>query len=75
MRTEVTRRERRPDWRMTSTNLEREVTRQAAADLAAQRTIRFLEEMLGVMPANIGVRLWAGQRWPDEKPRAATLVL
>lgn len=60
---------------MSAPNLEPAPTRETAADSAVRRTIRFLDEMLGVMPHHVGVRLWSGRRWPDEKPRAATLVL
>ena len=40
-----------------------------------EQTIHLLEEMLANIPDVLGVRLWTGQLWPDERPRAATLVL
>src|SRR5213083_2539591 len=46
-----------------------------ASDAVEQRTLHLLEEMLGDMSDAIGVRLWNGTLWPDDLPRAATLVL
>jgi hypothetical protein len=40
-----------------------------------EQTLHLLEEMLANIPDVMGVRLWNGQLWPDERPRAATLVL
>ena len=40
-----------------------------------EQTLHLLEEMLANIPDVLGVRLWNGQLWPDERPRAATLVL
>ncbi|HUB66049.1 MAG TPA: cyclopropane-fatty-acyl-phospholipid synthase family protein [Candidatus Methylacidiphilales bacterium] len=39
-------------------------------------TLRILESLTnGQKPANINVRLWDGSYWPDEAPKAATIVL
>jgi cyclopropane-fatty-acyl-phospholipid synthase len=43
---------------------------------AAGLTLRLLDQLLrGDAAQKVGVRLWDGTCWPDEKPRAATLVL
>jgi cyclopropane-fatty-acyl-phospholipid synthase len=41
----------------------------------AERTRNVLSEIFGQIPPKIGVRLWNGIPWPDERPRAAMLVL
>ncbi|HEY1793970.1 MAG TPA: cyclopropane-fatty-acyl-phospholipid synthase family protein [Opitutaceae bacterium] len=39
-------------------------------------SLRFLSELFRRNPPpNVAVRLWDGAAWPDERPRAATLVL
>jgi cyclopropane-fatty-acyl-phospholipid synthase len=39
-------------------------------------TLNILEELLPKGPeSEVGVRLWDGSLWPDEQPRAATIVL
>lgn len=39
-------------------------------------TVRLLDKLFGrSADAKVAVRLWDGTRWPDEKPRSATLVL
>jgi len=40
-----------------------------------EQTLHLLAEMLENIPDILGVRLWNGRLWPDERPRAATLVL
>ncbi len=41
-----------------------------------EKTIRILNEVLaGSCLENLGIRLWNGKAWPDERPRAAWLVL
>lgn len=42
---------------------------------AARITLGLLDELIGHDDGRVGVRLWDGTRWPDERPRAATLVL
>jgi cyclopropane-fatty-acyl-phospholipid synthase len=50
--------------------------RPAAHDEARSTTLALLDETLGAVDApDVGVRLWDGTRWPDHRPRAATLVL
>ncbi len=41
---------------------------------AARITLELLDDLFG-HGGDVGVRLWDGTRWPDERPRAATLVL
>ena len=43
---------------------------------AARITLKLLDDLLG-RPADgrVGARLWDGTRWPDDRPRDATLVL
>jgi cyclopropane-fatty-acyl-phospholipid synthase len=39
-------------------------------------SLSVLDELIGRKPDGaVGARLWDGTRWPDERPRAATLVL
>ncbi len=38
-------------------------------------TLRLLQDFFGGATANVGIRLWDGRRWPDDRPRQATLVL
>ena len=39
-------------------------------------TLKILEDLLPKNPeSKVGVRLWDGSLWPDEQPRAATIVL
>lgn len=46
----------------------------STTDLAS--SFRFLGELFGENPPrSVGVRMWDGAPWPDDKPRAATLVL
>lgn len=41
-----------------------------------QANTEILEELFGRSPLqHVAFRLWDGSRWPDERPRAATLVL
>ncbi len=40
-----------------------------------QRTIHILEQLLGQASDQVGVRLWDGVLWPDDRLRRATLVL
>jgi hypothetical protein len=47
----------------------------ASTNEGEEQTLHLLEEMLANIPDVLGVRLWNGQLWPDERPRAATLVL
>jgi cyclopropane-fatty-acyl-phospholipid synthase len=50
--------------------------RERASLSAAAVTRRLLGELFGHDGrANIAVRLWDGTHWPDDRPRAATLVL
>jgi cyclopropane-fatty-acyl-phospholipid synthase len=43
---------------------------------AARVSLRLLDELIGRQDGGmVGVRLWDGTRWPDDRPRAATLVL
>ena len=43
---------------------------------AVELSIKILEEVFGPDgPKDVGVRLWDGTLWPDERPRRATLVL
>ena len=48
---------------------------QTSTNEVEERTLHLLEEMLAKIPDVLSVRLWNGQLWPDERPRAATLVL
>lgn len=41
---------------------------------AASISLKLLDDLLG-RDGRVGARLWDGTRWPDEQPRAATLVL
>jgi len=41
---------------------------------AARISLKLLDDLLG-RDGRVGARLWDGTRWPDERPRAATLVL
>ena len=39
-------------------------------------SIRFLDELFAAAPLeNVSFQLWDGTRWPDERPRPATIVL
>ena len=43
---------------------------------AAERTLHLLRKLFsGKSALNVGVRLWDGTRWPDDRIRPATLVL
>ncbi|MCX7028789.1 MAG: cyclopropane-fatty-acyl-phospholipid synthase [Spirochaetes bacterium] len=43
---------------------------------AARITLKLLDELIGREPGlRVGVRLWDGTRWPDDRARPATLVL
>ena len=43
---------------------------------AEQLTLQILQHLFqDHMPASVGVRLWNGKRWPDDSPRAVTIVL
>lgn len=44
-------------------------------EVVQQRTIDILEQLLGQTSDQIGVRLWNGLLWPDDRPRPMTLVL
>jgi len=44
-------------------------------EVIEQRTIQILDEILGEASDQVGVRLWNGVRWPDNRARPATLVL
>ena len=44
-------------------------------DKTTQITLDFLESLLGDSTSHLNVRLWDGSYWPDDAPRAATLVL
>src|SRR5512142_1865918 len=47
-----------------------------AADPATRLTLDVLQSLLtGDAARQVGVRLWDGTRWPDDRRRAATLVL
>lgn len=47
-----------------------------AIDRDFDSSVRFLNELFGKNPpSNVAVCLWDGTLWPDEKQRAATLVL
>jgi len=48
---------------------------QTSTNEAEQQAFQLLEEMFANIPDVLGVRLWNGKPWPDERPRAATLVL
>jgi cyclopropane-fatty-acyl-phospholipid synthase len=49
------------------------VTTEAATE---GRTISALDEIFaGCSLERVGFRLWSGAKWPDERPRAATIVL
>ena len=42
----------------------------------ARITLKLLDDLLGGPAGDrVGVRLWDGTRWPDDRPRDATLVL
>ena len=43
---------------------------------AARITLKLLDDLVGRQNGGqVGVRLWDGTRWPDDRPRDATLVL
>jgi cyclopropane-fatty-acyl-phospholipid synthase len=43
---------------------------------AARTTLKLLDDLIGRGgDGRVGVRLWDGTRWPDDRPREATLVL
>lgn len=47
-----------------------------AATSVAEATIGFLDRLFAHTPLqNVSIRLWDGTPWPDEQPRAATVVL
>ena len=50
-------------------------TPQGPGSDAARITLKLLDSLFGGAGADVAVRLWDGTRWPDDRPRAATLVL
>src|SRR5947199_10515224 len=46
-----------------------------SSETVEQRTIQILDQLLGQVSDHVGVRLWNGLLWPDDRPRPATLVL
>jgi cyclopropane-fatty-acyl-phospholipid synthase len=44
-------------------------------EVVEQQTIRILDEILRKASDQVGVRLWNGVRWPDNRARSTTLVL
>lgn len=53
-----------------------EETQNTTTSRAKSNTLKILEELLPSDPGSqVGVRLWDGALWPDEQPRAATIVL
>jgi len=44
-------------------------------EVVEQRTIQILDQILGQNSEQMGVRLWNGVLWPDDRLRPATLVL
>src|SRR5437588_9621320 len=44
-------------------------------EVVEQRTIQILDQSLGQKSEQMGVRLWNGVLWPDDRLRPATLVL
>ena len=49
--------------------------REITPDIVAQRTTQILDQILGEESEQVGVRLWNGAMWPDNRMRPATLVL
>jgi cyclopropane-fatty-acyl-phospholipid synthase len=49
-------------------------TPQGPGSDAARITLKLLDDLFGA-GTDVAVRLWNGTRWPDDRPRAATLVL
>lgn len=50
--------------------------REGANGRAVELTWQLLQKFFsGKSAENVGVRLWDGTRWPDERPRPATIVL
>src|SRR6266404_9058590 len=49
--------------------------RRISPEVVEQRTIQILNQLLGQVSDQIGVRLWNGVPWPDNRMRPATLVL
>lgn len=47
-----------------------------AIESAAETTVAFLDKLFARAPlAHVSIRLWDGTLWPDDTPRAATVVL
>ena len=46
-----------------------------SSETVEQRTIQILDQLLGQVSDHVGVRLWNGMLWPDDRMRPATLVL
>jgi cyclopropane-fatty-acyl-phospholipid synthase len=47
-----------------------------ALEPAAETTVAFLDKLFARAPlAHVSIKLWDGTLWPDETPRAATVVL
>jgi cyclopropane-fatty-acyl-phospholipid synthase len=46
-----------------------------SSDEAVDISIHLLRELIGGHTEKVNVRLWNGQLWPDDQPRAATMVL
>jgi cyclopropane-fatty-acyl-phospholipid synthase len=44
-------------------------------EVVEQRTIQIVDQILGPNSEQVGVRLWNGVMWPDNRMRPATLVL
>jgi cyclopropane-fatty-acyl-phospholipid synthase len=68
------------DYRQKSNGRKRRAERTApikrmSTNDAEKLALQLLEEMFANIPDVLGVRLWNGKLWPDERPRAATLVL
>ena len=56
--------------------LDQEVERSSAAGIAKELSIKVLEGIAhGYELRSINVRFWDGSYWPDDQPRAATVVL
>jgi cyclopropane-fatty-acyl-phospholipid synthase len=60
---------------MSPSLIDRRSKHRPVADVIEQRTLHLLDEMLGEMSNEIGVRLWNRTVWPDDRPRSTTLVL
>jgi cyclopropane-fatty-acyl-phospholipid synthase len=52
------------------------IQRVTTEDATEEQTLSTLDEIFDrCSPERVGFRLWSGKRWPDERPRAATIVL